>query len=143
MNLKGNILGYVYNLGTFLIGIGMSGVLLMNNPNKQVGVLYFLINLVVGSIVWQWSHKMNFKLSFFCTGLFYASLGICGFLAIQLANNLLYILSVYEVFSLSIPALGFISLVISLILFFPISIWVYIRIAHWIPAMYNDILKRK
>lgn len=145
MNLTKPILGYFTNLATFIFGIAISGLLLLDNPNKGIGIIYFLINILVGSVVWHFINKMSFKLSFVCTGTFYASLGICGFLALTLADNLLYFFRSIEFLGLEISAIAFyafLSLIISTGIFLPTSIWLYIKIKHWIPTMSDDILRK-
>lgn len=136
------ILGYLINLGTFIISVSASGILLLHNTNILMGVFYFSINLLVGSTVWRATNKLTFKKSFVCTFIFYASLAICGIIVSLAADTLLDMFRDKGLSVMEFLRISFYCLVVSLIPALILNSWLYVGILSYIPEMCDQFLSK-
>jgi hypothetical protein len=151
--LRDNLVSYLYNLGTLILGLITSTILVLNKPSIGIGIFYFLINLLVGSVVWGATHKLEFRKSILPTFAFYAACGACGVLTVLVGDTLLEYLksrtspigsidSIGPETVLELSRLSFYSLLAGLIPSIVLNYILYVAIKSNIPQMQNDFMNK-
>jgi hypothetical protein len=134
-DIKSWFFPYILNLAGFIFGAAVSGVLIMVSPNAIMGVFYFAINVLVGAVVWASVHKKTFGESLIPTFVFYASLAVCGLLAVLLGDALLDYLRPRAITVYDVTQYAFFSLSASVVPCIILSTLLYVLIRDNVHEM--------